>query len=103
WRAVVFSAGGGGGRGLLELPRNPRTSFVAASDCRTIAVYEYTPFCNGPGDVKSPRVMSRRRAHASVRGRRRGRHTMLSEGTVSLSSRPLRSRFEGWPNCEGLE
>src|SRR5262249_40245069 len=25
---------------------------------------------------------SRRRAHASVRGRRRGRHTMLSEGTV---------------------
>src|SRR5258708_31477192 len=43
------------------------------------------PFCNGPGDVKSPRVMSRRRAHASVRGRRRGRHTMLSEGTVSLS------------------
>src|SRR6266511_4190153 len=47
--------------------------------------YEYTPFCNGPGDVKSPRVMSRRRAHASVRGRRRGRHTMLSEGTVSLS------------------
>src|SRR5262245_39166994 len=44
-----------------------------------------TAFCNGPGDVKSPRVMSRRRAHASVRGRRRGRHTMLSEGTVSLS------------------
>jgi hypothetical protein len=28
---------------------------------------------------------SRRRAHASVRGRRRGRHTMLSEGAVSLS------------------
>ena len=49
------------------------------------AIYEYTPFCNGPGDVKSPRVMSPRRAHASVRGRRRGRHTMLSEGTVSLS------------------
>jgi hypothetical protein len=48
-------------------------------------VYKYAPFCNGPGDVKSPRVMSRRRAHASVRGRRRGRHTMLSEGTVSLS------------------
>jgi hypothetical protein len=21
------------------------------------AIYEYTPFCNGPGDVKSPRVM----------------------------------------------
>ena len=20
-----------------------------------------------------------------------------------LTSRPLRSRFEGWPNCEGLE
>ena len=37
----------------------------------TWRIYEYTPFfCNGPGDVKSPRVMSRRRAHASVRGRR---------------------------------
>ena len=21
------------------------------------AIYEYTPFCNGPGDVKSPRVV----------------------------------------------
>jgi hypothetical protein len=56
-----------------------------STTARTSAIYEYTPFCNGPGDVKSPRVMSRRRAHASVRGRRRGRHTMLSEGTVSLS------------------
>jgi len=56
-----------------------RTSISVA---RTVAIYEYTAFCNGPGDVKSPRVMSRRRAHASVRGRRRGRHTMLSEGTV---------------------
>jgi hypothetical protein len=27
------------------------------SDCRTVAIYEYTPFCNGPGDVKSPRVI----------------------------------------------
>src|SRR6516164_3115264 len=38
--------------------------------------------------------MSRRRPHASVRGRRRGRHTMLSEGTVSLSracSAPIES------------
>ena len=29
---------------------------------RTLAgqpLYEYTAFCNGPGDVKSPRVMSR--------------------------------------------
>ena len=69
----------------LSIKRNPHTSFAAASDCRTDAIYEYAPFCNGPGDVKSPRVVSRRRAHASVRGRRRGRHTMLSEGTVSLS------------------
>ena len=23
--------------------------------------------------------------------------------TKKLLSRPLRSRFEGWPNCEGLE
>src|SRR3989442_4819280 len=37
---------------------------------RITAIYEYTSFCNGPGDVKSPRVSSRRRAHASVRGRR---------------------------------
>ena len=30
---------------------------TSASDCWTVAIYEYTPFCNGPGDVKSPRVM----------------------------------------------
>jgi hypothetical protein len=58
--------------------------FSASPQTRHLRVNEYTPFCNGPGDVKSPRVMSRRRAHASVRGRRSGRHTMLSEGTVSL-------------------
>src|SRR5262249_55189284 len=33
------------------------------------AIYEYTPFCKGPGDVKSPRVMSRRRA-SSPKSRR---------------------------------
>src|SRR5215510_583712 len=49
------------------------------------ALMSTRPSVMGPGDVKSPRVMSRRRAHASVRGRRRGRHTMMSEGTVSLS------------------
>jgi hypothetical protein len=66
--------------------RSPnRIHSASAQSAPEIANYEYTPFCNGPGDVKSPRVMSRRRAHASVRGRRRGRHTMLSEGTVSLS------------------
>ena len=26
------------------------TSIAAARDCRAIAIYEYTPFCNGPGD-----------------------------------------------------
>src|SRR5262249_16431427 len=30
---------------------------TSASNCRTIAIYEYTPSCNGPGDVKSPRVI----------------------------------------------
>ena len=30
---------------------------TSASDCLPITIYEYTPFCNGPGDVKSPRVM----------------------------------------------
>jgi hypothetical protein len=27
----------------LSIKRNPLTSFAAASDCRTIAIYEYTP------------------------------------------------------------
>jgi hypothetical protein len=27
----------------LNIRRNPHTSFAAASDCRTIAIYEYTP------------------------------------------------------------
>jgi hypothetical protein len=26
----------------LSIKRNPHTSFAAASDCRTIAIYEYT-------------------------------------------------------------
>jgi len=43
----------------LSFRRNLHSSFADASDCRTIAIYEYTAFCNGPGDVKSPRVMSR--------------------------------------------
>src|SRR5262249_20994544 len=42
------------------------------------------PSVMGPLMSTVPRS-SRRRAHASVRGRRRGRHTMLSEGAVSLS------------------
>src|SRR5215471_16756046 len=67
-----------------------------------LRVNEYTAFCNGPGDVKSPRVMSRRRAHASVRGRRRGRHTVLSEGTVSLSRYAWSSDDGHWP-CNGLK
>src|SRR6266481_1948166 len=71
---------------FTSFPPSPHVRLAPKSGHSANAcVYEYTPFCNGPGDVKSPRVMSRRRAHASVRGRRRGRHTMLSEGTVSLS------------------
>jgi hypothetical protein len=27
----------------LSFRRNPHTSFAAASDCRTIAIHEYTP------------------------------------------------------------
>jgi hypothetical protein len=27
----------------LSIKRNPRTSVAAVSDCRTIAIYEYTP------------------------------------------------------------
>src|SRR6516164_2241908 len=32
----------------LSIKRNPHTSFAAASDCRTIAIYEYTPLLSGP-------------------------------------------------------
>jgi hypothetical protein len=43
WLVLAFSAGGDGGRRPPDLPRrNPHTSFAAASDCRTIAIYEYT-------------------------------------------------------------
>jgi hypothetical protein len=37
--AVVATASGD----RLSIRRNPHTSFAAASDCRTIAIYEYTP------------------------------------------------------------
>jgi len=43
------------------------------------------PSVMGPVMSSLPECSSRRRVHASVRGRRSGRHTMLSEGTVSLS------------------
>jgi hypothetical protein len=51
---------------------------------RSWVIYEYTPFCNGPVDVKSPRVIVAPPSSRFVRGRRSGRHTMLLEGTVSL-------------------
>jgi hypothetical protein len=37
---------------------NPRTSFAAASDCRTVEIYEYTPFCNGPVDVNCSPIVT---------------------------------------------
>jgi hypothetical protein len=41
--AVAFSAGGDAVRKSPEsIERNSHTSFAAASDCRTIAIYEYT-------------------------------------------------------------
>src|SRR5215468_5455313 len=58
---------------------------------RTSRIYEYTPFCNGPGDVKSPRVivtppssrfcpwLALRPPHYAVR---RNGEPMLLEGTV---------------------
>jgi len=42
WQAVAFSAGGDGGRRSPDIKRNPHTTFAAASDCRTIAIYEFT-------------------------------------------------------------
>ena len=38
---------------------------------------------------------------AQLRGATAEGHPDCSFST--LDSRPLRSRFEGWPNCEGLE
>src|SRR5262249_54153554 len=47
--------------------RNPLSSYVLRktvrqkrtwiTGCHHSPFYEYTPFCNGPGDVKSPRVI----------------------------------------------
>jgi hypothetical protein len=69
--------------------------------------YEYMPFCNGPGDVKSPRVMSRRRAHASVRGRRAEGGTAVVFFRSSIRARTHKSRLFGnrWlpqTTCAGL-
>jgi transposase len=45
-------------------------AFIQLASIRLwLRFYEYRPFCNGPVDVNCPRS-SRRRAHASVRGRR---------------------------------
>jgi hypothetical protein len=41
------------GRQALVSNAASRCRRFAAAGCRTIAIYEYTPFCNGPGDVKS--------------------------------------------------
>jgi hypothetical protein len=55
------------GRRLRAPPKyvRPGIRLRAASDTKRtllrplplIAIYEYTPFCNGPSDVKSPRVI----------------------------------------------
>src|SRR6266446_6859771 len=39
----------------LSVPTH--TSFAAAAIAEQSAIYEYTAFCNGSGDVKSPRVI----------------------------------------------
>src|SRR5262249_48887486 len=68
--------------------------------CHQSRFYEYTPFCNGPGDVKSPRVivpppssrfcpwLALRPPHYAVRG------------TVSLSKRG--SSDDGHWACNGF-
>jgi hypothetical protein len=45
-------------------------------------IYEYAPFCNGPRDVKSPRVIV---TPPSLTLLSSSRHTVLLEGMVSLS------------------
>jgi hypothetical protein len=37
------ASGDGGVENRLSFRRNPHTSFAAASDCRTMAIYEYAP------------------------------------------------------------
>jgi hypothetical protein len=37
----------------LSIRRNPHTSFAAVSDCRTIAIYEYTPLVRSCGQIRS--------------------------------------------------
>src|SRR5256886_16600852 len=42
WQAAAFSPGGDDGRRPPGIRRNAH-KFAAARDCRTIAIYEYTP------------------------------------------------------------
>src|SRR5262249_31386569 len=43
---------------FTSFPLSRRVRFAPRADVPANArVYEYTPFCNGPGDVKSPRVI----------------------------------------------
>src|SRR5215471_16913114 len=68
-----------------------------------LRVNEYTAFCNGPGDVKSPRVIVRRRAHASTKTRFYYRSRQGYEAFVSKKS-SLAVHLEPCPSCqhEGL-
>jgi hypothetical protein len=44
WQAVALSAGGdGGGRSPEHQAQSVYVVFAAASDCRTSAIYEFTP------------------------------------------------------------
>jgi hypothetical protein len=51
----------------LSFRRNPHTSFAAASDCRTIAIYEYTPK-TPPRDLAAAASPRRWRFLAPLRG-----------------------------------
>src|SRR5262249_4535755 len=75
---ILLGVGAATGAALLYLGKWPHNGTAIC------ALMGTRPSVMGPLMSTVPRS-SRRRAHASVRGRRRGRHTMLSEGAVSLS------------------
>jgi hypothetical protein len=60
------------------------SAFGGRADVSHAVFYEYTPFCNGPDDVKPPEYVTPP-SSCFCPWSTPGRHIMLSEGAVSLS------------------
>src|SRR5262245_10589613 len=56
-----------------------------------------------PPDVRSGIHMQMPTYSFTIAGTERKATEACGEYLALLKRRPLRSRFEGWPNCEGLE